>query len=231
MVKRGDVTPYRDPETVVQSRSNWSVEVGRHRLSVTRTRERRVIGGAGGAPARAARRSIWPVAAGVFTTVSAFGLVVVGAVATPRLAERARYAVSVPVPTTDRMTAASPAHLASGRTPSRLAALSRPAGDASSTRFEAGDEPHVAAAMASGEFQEWRDAAGQLRFLTAGTARTDAGRHCRDLALLTHLAGGGSHVVSERRCTSAELRDAPAATVDAATDVPDDQVPAPDRQP
>ena len=200
-----------EPVRVARSRTRWALEIGRLRVEITRTREAHTVGvPATGLAARPA--SFWPVVAGTFVSVSAFALVVFGARATQRPPDRPRYIVSVAVP-------AAP-HVA--ETPRRRPAIGREAppmevqATARDSHFDFDEEPHVAAAMRTGELQEWLGDDGQRRFLTAGPASAEGDRRCRDLALLTRLAEGGSHVRALHRCTTATVGDPPAAEPDVA---------------
>ena len=180
-----------DPLPSGHAHSSWSIEFGRFRIAVTRTRAM---------PAARPRASAF--AAGALAGVGGVALLVVGANAAPQPAATVRYMVSVPVPAAARhLVRATPKAPVAGRqTPKPAAALT-------GERFDAADEPHVARAMATGAFQQWEDADGMPRFLTAGPARFTNGRACRDLALLVRLAGGGSHVRSVERCTTGPVTD------------------------
>ena len=193
-------SPSPHPATV-QSRSSWSVEIGRLRFAVTREREVER-----GFPAAAPSRSAWPFSAGALTGVGTVALLVAGASAAPRDMIAARYMVSVPVPAAvvphvARRASSKPA----GRTVARATSIGLSSGE----RFDAADAPYVARAMATGAFQEWDDALGQHRFLTAGPARVEDGRYCRNMALLVRLAEGGSRVHSATRCTTEPVSEPP----------------------
>ncbi len=187
--------------------TSWGIEIGRLRLAVTRTRDARTVGRAV-APPRPVPRAASPFAAGALAGMGAVALLVVGASAERPSAGSDRYMISVPVPgpAVRHLARPAPRKRAPGRATPPAAAL---AGDPSGETFDAGDEPYVARAMATGAFQEWEDAAGQRRFLTAGPARFADGRSCRAMALLVRLAEGGSHVRSAQRCTTGPVSDAP----------------------
>lgn len=185
------------PAAPFRSRTRWGVEIGRLQFAVTRTRE---VEGTPPGAAPPPPRPAWPFAAGAAAGVGALALLVAGASAAPRDILSARYMVSVPIPP-PAVRVARPAPrkpAATGR------AVPRPAA-ASGEHFDAGDEPYVARAMATGAFQEWEDDVGQRRFLTAGPARAAGGRFCRDLALLVRFTEGGSHVRSAKRCTTGPI--------------------------
>lgn len=187
------------PSPTIRSHTSWSVELGRLRFAVTRVREAER-----GMPVVAPRRSAWPFGAGALTGVGTVALLVAGASAAPRDMIAARYSVSVPVPTpVEHRVVRAIVRKPVGRTVPRAIAL------ASGERFDANDEPYVTRAMATGAFQEWDDALGQHRFLTAGPARLENGRYCRNMALLVRLAEGGSRVRSATRCTTQPVADAP----------------------
>ena len=198
--------PQPSADATSRSHHRWGVEVGAFRVAVTRTRETHHYALPTLRPAPSRARTF---AAGALAGVGGVALLVVGANAAPRPVSPISYMVSVPVPTAARHVAPrAPRATAPGRqTPRKVTA---PAGD----RFDPADEPHVAQAMATGAFQQWEDANGLPRFLTAGPARFSNGRACRDLALLIRFANGGSHVRSAERCTTGPVTDdiAPAAT-------------------
>ena len=206
-------TPPLDPVAINQSATRWAVEIGRFRVAVTRTRETR---GAGLVPPwlpRAAARPFWPIATGAFASISALALLVVGAGAT-RPVETGRYMLSVPVPSAPvRHVARSHHRPAPGLAAPRT--LAPPNMTAGGDPFEAADKLYVDQAMQTGAFQEWRDAAGQQRFLTAGPPRAVGGKTCRDMALLIRFAEGGSRVHTAERCTTAPVSDADPAPLPA----------------
>lgn len=221
MVEAGH--PARGPVAITQSRTSWGIELGRHRLAVTRMREARTVGGADAARDRPTTpRSVWPVAIGTFASVSAFGLIVFGAVASEPLsfAGHQRYSLSVPLParsaraTPDRSTRPPKARVAAAIPP----AVTLDDGADGSALPILADEIYVARAVRTGEFQEWLGADGQRRFLSAGPEQVDGDRRCRALALLIRRADGGNEVRNSRHCT-----DAPAsgpATVSLEEDAP-----------
>lgn len=177
----------------LRSHSSWSVEIGRLRFAVTRAREV-----AEARPLAAPTRSAWPFSAGALAGVGTVALLVAGASAAPRDVLSAHYLVSVPVPTATqpRVVRAVPRKASAGRVVPRAVKTT------SGAEFDAGDEAYVARAMTTGAFQEWEDGTGQRRFLTAGPARAEGGRFCRDMALMVRLAEGGSRVRSATRCTT-----------------------------
>ena len=149
-----------------------------------------------------------PFGMGAFTGLAVATLALAGASAAPRPEALARYSVSVDVPAR----VARAARPTARPSPGRIARLATPVAPAIDVPFEGPDAPYVARAMATGAFQEWEGADGQLRFLTAGPARAEGGRTCRDMALLIRLAEGGSRVRSAERCTTEPVSDpAPAA--------------------
>lgn len=193
--------------SITQSRTSWGVELGRHRFSVTRVREARTIGGLDRPPIRVrapvprapSRTPAWPIAIGAFASISAFGLFVVGAIASepaiPR--QQSRYSLSLPVPA---RAAAVVKALARARKPQAAAHDASAWSDLSGSRFDLGDEPYVVRAMQAGEFQEWLGSDGQRRFLSAGPEQADGDRRCRELALLVRDPNGSSRTRTARRC-------------------------------
>ncbi|WP_375392506.1 hypothetical protein [uncultured Sphingomonas sp.] len=198
--------PPRARPAVSRTRTSWDVELGGLRFGITRTRETQTAGDAV-VPTRAARPA-WPLAIGAFAGVSALGLAVMGATAAVRPDLPARYMVSMPVPA---LAPPPRAHHVHRPAPVRTGAAAVSPADARDG-FAAGDAPYVARALRTGAFQEWSDADGQHRFLTAGPGRAGAdGKTCRDLALLVRLADGGSHVHAAQRCTAEPVSDAASA--------------------
>lgn len=207
-----DPSPAGWPEQLTQSRTRWGVEIGGLQLAVTRTREERRRGDG----VTRSARGPWGIAIGAFASLSALALLVVGAGAA-RPESQARYSVVVPVPevaapAVRRVAPATPRPTVGVVAAKPVMTLDKAFGSA--------DEPYVARALASGAFQEWEDAAGQRRFLTAGPARIAGGRACRNLALLIRLPDGGSRVRSAERCIAAplieDMPDAPPAPSDRA---------------
>ena len=197
----------RDAVTITQSRTSWGLEIGHHRMAVTRMREARVVGRhAEFGAARSAVRPVWPLAIGTFASVSAFGLFVFGAVASePLLPQFARYSLIVPVPARSETPVITiPIRHARKVRTAVPPTTALPAQDAisSGTRFEAADEPYVAKAMRTGELQEWLGADGQRRFLSAGAEQVDGDRHCRELALLVRRTDGNNQAYGARRCVA-----------------------------
>lgn len=63
------------------------------------------------------------------------------------------------------------------------------------------EEQAVAAALASGQFQSWQDAAHARRgFVVVGTPEGDADRSCRDLTILVRRDGGENDVTRRHMC-------------------------------
>ncbi|KTT74071.1 hypothetical protein [Sphingomonas endophytica] len=59
----------------------------------------------------------------------------------------------------------------------------------------------IAAALRSGEVQEWYEAAGQVHgFVVAGDAEQDGAQTCRALSVLTRAPGGADKVDQRREC-------------------------------
>lgn len=209
MVDAGNPVTARGPVTITQSRTSWGIEVGRHRMAVTRMREARTVGGTDaprGQPTTP--KSIWPIAIGTFASVSAFGLIVFGAVASEPLpfVGHQRYSVSVPLPAPSaKQTTGHPAHAPKARIVTMIAPATPLAddADASAHRPALPDEVYVARAVRTGELQEWLGADGQRRFLSAGPEQVDGDQRCRALALLIRRTDGGNEVRNSRRCADA----------------------------
>jgi hypothetical protein len=177
--------PDRPPQTLL------AVEVGGFRLALTRN------------PASARPRQTRPFGLGAVAGLTVATLALAGASAAPRPDLPSRYLVTVDVPPP-----VAHAVRPTGRpAPVRATKRAAPVVAAADASFQAADLPYVAHAMATGEFQEWEGADGALRFLTAGPARVEGGRTCRDMALLVRLAEGGSRVRSAERCTTEPVRD------------------------
>lgn len=185
-------------------RTLLALEVGGFRLSLTRT-------GSAAGPAQAR-----PFGVGAFTGLAVATLALAGASAAPRPEALTRYTVSVDVPAPVARVVRPAPRPSPGRVSSKAVAAAAPV----DAPFEGADAPYVARAMATGAFQEWMGADGQLRFLTAGPARTEGVRTCRDLALLIRLAEGGSRVRSAERCTTEPVNDA--ATAPEPTPIPEE---------
>jgi hypothetical protein len=155
-------------------------------------------------PARARSGGGWRAAGvlGVVLAVSAGGLSMAATHAPPVRA--VNYSVSVPVP---QRVIAPPKPLPLPQVVRRVAApvaTVAPAvadggpGDGG-TRATA-----IAAALRSGEVQEWYESAGQVHgFVVAGEAETDGGRTCRALSVLTRAPGGADRVDQRRACLPA----------------------------
>lgn len=213
MVDAAHFKAVSEPMTVIQSRTSWGVEVGRHRLSVSRTHEARTIGRTGDLSRRPISRTLvfrpaWPLAVGTFASVSAFGLFVFGAVASEPLLpqEKARYLVSLPVP----IRATKPVkavHIRKAQTLSRSTDARKWVDEVpSGPRFDAADEPHVVQAMHTGEFQEWLAPDGQRHFLSVGSEQAGGRSRCRDMALLVRGSDGSSRTRTARRCLTESAR-------------------------
>lgn len=153
-------------------------------------------------PTRARPGGGWRAAGvlGVVLAVSAGGL---SMATTRRPAPRAPgYSVSLPVPA--RVIApARPLPVAPKPAPAPAAApraTATPVADDlpgdSGSRAAA-----IAAALTSGEVQEWYEAAGQVHgFVVAGAAEQDGERTCRALSVLTRAPGGADKVDQQRAC-------------------------------
>jgi len=177
-----------------RTRTLIALEIGGLRLALTRT----------GSAARSAQTRRFGM--GAFTGLAVTTLALAGASAAPQPQPQAvtRYTVTVDVPAPIARAVKATPRPASGR-------INKPRiaeGIAADAPFGLEDAPNVARAMTTGAFQEWEGADGQLRFLTAGPARAEGGRTCRDMALLIRLAEGGSRVRSVERCTTAPVSDA-----------------------
>jgi hypothetical protein len=63
------------------------------------------------------------------------------------------------------------------------------------------EEPAVAAALASGQFQSWQDAAHARRgFVVVSTPERGADRSCRDLTILVRRDGGENDITRRHMC-------------------------------
>ncbi len=158
-------------------------------------------------PARARSGGGWRAAGimGVMLAVSAGGLSMAATHAPPVRA--VNYSVSVPVP---QQVIAPPAPLVVARavrpivpgpTPAPLAktAVADDLPQESGSRAAA-----IAAALRSGEVQEWYESAGQVHgFVVAGEAEADGGKLCRALSVLTRAPGGADRVDQRRECLPA----------------------------
>lgn len=206
MVDAAHLTAVPASMTVAQSRTSWGFEIGRHRLSVTRTREARTIGQMIDAPrSRPSHRPAWPLAIGAFASVSAFGLFVFGAVASEPLMPRqqVRYSVSLPVPVRASRPVKDTRVHKIRTAPALVDAGEWIGSNLSGPRFDAADEPYVVKAMHTGAFQEWLNSDGQRRFLNVGPEQAEGDRRCRDLALLIRASDNSSRTRSARRCLPA----------------------------
>ncbi|MEG8037934.1 hypothetical protein QP166_00705 [Sphingomonas sp. LR60] len=155
-------------------------------------------------PARARSGGGWRAAGvlGVMLAVSAGGLSMAATRAAP--IRPVNYSVSVPVP--ER--AIAPPAVAVARTVRPVAPVAVPLAKAvvadelpqdSGSRAAA-----VAAALRSGEVQEWYESTGQVHgFVVAGEAEADGGRTCRALSVLTRAPDGADRVDQRRECLPA----------------------------
>ena len=155
-------------------------------------------------PARVRSGGGWRAAGvlGVVLAVSAGGLSM-AATRAPPMRTRA-YAVSVPVP---QQVIAPPPPVVEARA---VRAVVPRAVTAPVVRKVVADEAPldsgsraaaIAAALHSGEVQEWFESAGQVHgFVVAGAAEADGGRMCRALSVLTRVPGGADRVDQRREC-------------------------------
>jgi surface antigen len=140
---------------------------------------------------------------GVVLALSAGGLSMAATHAPPRTP---RYSVSLPVP--QRVIAPAGAVRATQRAAplpvSTVAATTAAAmtADAEESPADAGSRTTaIAAALRSGEVQEWFEAAGQVHgFVVAGAAEQDGAQTCRALSILTRAPGGADRVDQRRAC-------------------------------
>jgi hypothetical protein len=155
---------------------------------------------------RARSGSGWRAAGvlGVVLAVSAGGLSMAATRAAP--IRPVTYSVSVPVP--ERAIAPSRSPVAVARAVRPVAPVAVPSVKA----VEAAELPQdggsraaaVAAALRSGEVQEWYESARQVHgFVVAGEAEADGGRTCRALSVLTRAPGGADRVDQRRECLPA----------------------------
>jgi hypothetical protein len=124
-------------------------------------------------------------------------------------------ATHVPIPRTPRysVTLPVPEHVIAPAKPMRVARVAAPV--TASTVATVADDADVAAppadtgsrataiaaALRSGEVQEWFEAAGQVHgFVVAGEAEQDGARTCRALSVLTRAPGGADRVDQRREC-------------------------------
>ncbi|MBB6505189.1 hypothetical protein F4693_002176 [Sphingomonas endophytica] len=157
-------------------------------------------------PARVRSGGGWRAAGvlGVVLAVSAGGLSM-AATHAPPVRTRA-YAVSVPVP--QQVIAPPPVVVAQAvrpvvpvakATPSAKPAVGDDLPQDSGSRATA-----IAAALRSGEVQEWYESAGQVHgFVVAGETEAEGGRTCRALSVLTRAPGGADRVDQRRECLPA----------------------------
>lgn len=207
MVEETSPVTTRHAVTITQSRTSWGLEIGQHRLALTRMREARVVGQLKDPPARNVAKSAWPLAIGTFASVSAFGLFVFGAVASEPLPlpQFGRYSVSVPVPARSAASEVDAPIRRARKIRVAVPPVAVPTSQEvafSGSRFELADEPYVTKAMRTGEFQEWLGADGQRRFLSVGAEQADGERRCRELALLVRRTDGSNQARSARRCAA-----------------------------
>lgn len=156
-------------------------------------------------PARMRTGGGWRAAGvlGVVLALSAGGL---SMAATRMPAPRApAYSVSVPVPTRVIAPAkALPVAKVAKRAPEQKVVAVEPASDDALPGDNGSRAVAIAAALRSGEVQEWFEAAGQVHgFVVAGVAEEDAGRTCRALSVLTRTPGGADKVDQRRECLPA----------------------------
>ena len=119
----------------------------------------------------------------------------------PQLVGKPHFALSIPVPD-------APSRIGSGEPATRYVpgkqSLFHSSGAQRHRPVDAnpgdGNDRHIAVAMQTGEFQDWRGADGRLNFLTAGPVYEKAGKRCRDLALLVRGSDGSNRVDSVHRC-------------------------------
>lgn len=205
------------PAASWQSHTRWGFEIGSLRVAVTRTRAGHGVAAAAMSAPTTGVRPAGPLLIGAFAAVGALTLLVAGATAAPRPAGPVRYMVSVPIPVAAAVARTRPHRIATGRAAARRAVAAprlATATPSSDEPFGAADAPHVARAMTTGAFQEWEDAAGRRRFLTAGPARAAGGRFCRTLALMVRAPEGTSHVRTIERCGTGPVPDDPVAPRD-----------------
>lgn len=154
-------------------------------------------------PARARAGGGWRAAGvlSVMLAVSAGGLSVA---ATRAPAPRAPgYSVSVAVP--QRVIAPAAPVRAAPRLVRAPEAVPVAAGTPAAARATPGDAggraAAIAAALHSGEVQEWFEAEAQVHgFVVAGEAERDGARTCRALSVLTRAPGGADRVEQQRGC-------------------------------
>lgn len=156
--------------------------------------------------AAAPRRGGWHAAAGMalLCTVGAGGL----AVAATKAPARPSYSVSVSVPervaeparqpdVALRRSAIAPKPRAAATSPATTDEHA-PASDASGFTSRASA---IAAALRSGDMQEWHAGnGGEHGFVVAGLAEEQDGKVCRALSVLTRAAGMGDRVDQMREC-------------------------------
>lgn len=158
-------------------------------------------------PARARSGGGWRAAGvlGVMLAVSAGGLSMAATHAPP--VRTPAYAVSVPVP---QQVIAPPPPVVEARTVRAAvpAAVTAPVVKevvADEAPLDSGSRATaIAAALRSGEVQEWYESAGQVHgFVVAGEAEAEGGRTCRALSVLTRAPGGADRVDQRRACLPA----------------------------
>ncbi|WP_238303143.1 hypothetical protein [Sphingomonas phyllosphaerae] len=156
-------------------------------------------------PVRARSGGGWRAAGimGVMLAVSAGGLSMAATHAPPVRA--VNYSVSVPVP---QQVIAPPAPVVVARAvrPVARAATRPPVVEAAVADLPGGGSraTAIAAALRSGEVQEWYESAGQVHgFVVAGEAEAEGGRTCRALSVLTRAPGGADRVDQRRECLPA----------------------------
>ncbi len=158
-------------------------------------------------PPRARGGAGWRAAGalGVVLALSAGGL---SMAATRMPAPRApRYSVSLPVPQ-QPIAPAKPIAKARAATIAPPAAITPVAATGATTpepedvRGDEGSRAQaIAAALRSGEVQEWYETAGRVHgFVVAGEPERDGARTCRALSVLTRVPGGADRVDQQRAC-------------------------------
>ena len=206
MVDAAQFTGGLSAVSITQSRTTWGLQIGSHQLRITRTTEARAFSPSGG-PRRGLRTAsshVWPLAIGTFASVSAFGLLVFGAIASVPSLPHQGYALSVLVPPPARPDRRKLHH----RKPHTTASSSPRRFDEpimSGTHFDAADEPYVRKAMGSGDLQEWSGPSGERRFLSVGPERIDGKGRCRDLVLLVRDKDGESQTHDGWRCMASSM--------------------------
>ncbi|MEH3102557.1 MAG: hypothetical protein PGN12_01440 [Sphingomonas phyllosphaerae] len=151
-------------------------------------------------PARSRSGGGWRAAGvlGVVLALSAGGLSMAATHAPP--VRPVRYAVSVPVP---QQVIAPPSPVVAARPVVPAMAVKKAV--VNDLPLDTGSRATaIAAALRSGEVQEWYESAGQVHgFVVAGAAEAEGGRTCRALSVLTRAPGGADRVDQRRECLPA----------------------------